>query len=91
MLEQSKRVPKGVLKPSTVYDYFSKHNLTRPTLGKKSGAYTRYGASYRGEILQGDTHYTLKLPDPSRPDREHQVFLFAWLDDYSRLVYGRFY
>jgi len=91
MLEQSGRVPKGVLKPSTVYDYFSKHNLTRPTMGKNPRSYTRYGASYRGEILQGDTHYTLKLPDPSRPDRERQVFLFAWLDDYSRLVYGRFY
>lgn len=91
MLEQSGRVPKGVLKPSTIYDYFAKQNLTRPTMGKKSGVYTRYGASYRGEILQGDTHYTLKLPDPSRPDRERQVFLFAWLDDYSRLVYGRFY
>ena len=91
MLEQSGRVPKGVLKPSTIYDYFAKQNLTRPTMGKKSGAYTRYGASYRGEILQGDTHYTLKLPDPSRSDRERQVFLFAWLDDDSRLVYGRFY
>lgn len=91
MLEQSKRVPKGILKPSTVYDYFAKHKLTRPLSGAKTGRYTRYGASYRGEILQGDSHHTLKLPDPSRPNQQHQVFLFAWIDDYSRLAYGRFY
>lgn len=91
MLEESGRVPKGILKPSTVYDYFTKKDLTRPSLGTKSGHYTRYGARYRTEILQGDVHYTLKLPDPSQPGRERQVYLFAWLDDFSRLVFGQFY
>ncbi len=33
----------------------------------------------------------MKLPDPSRPGQERQVYLFAWLDDYSRLVFGQFY
>lgn len=91
MLEQSGRVPKGQLKHSTVYDYFAKCKLTRHLTGSKTGRYTRYGASYRGEILQGDSHHTLKLPDPSRPNQQHQVYLFAWIDDYSRLAYGRFY
>lgn len=91
MLEESGRVPKGILKQSTVYDYFTKEKLTRPALGTKTGHYTRYGALHRAEILQGDVHYTLKLPDPTQPDREKQVYLFAWLDDYSRLVSGRFY
>ena len=91
MLEQSGRVPKGLLKHSTVYDYFTKNKLTRPLNGAKTGRYTRYGASYRSEILQGDSHHTLKLPDPSHPNQQHQVFLFSWIDDYSRLVYGRFY
>jgi len=91
MLEESGRVPKGILKPSTVYDYFTKEKLTRPALGTKNGHYTRYGAMHRAEIFQGDVHYTLKLPDPSQPGREKQVYLFAWLDDFSRLVCGRFY
>ncbi|MCL6589775.1 MAG: DDE-type integrase/transposase/recombinase [Firmicutes bacterium] len=91
MLEQSGRVPNGLLKPSTVYDYFTKQKLTRPQTGFKTGYYTRYGASYRGEILQGDSHHTLKLPDPSHSGQQRQVFLFAWIDDYSRLAYGRFY
>jgi hypothetical protein len=91
MLEESGQVPKGVLKKSTVYDWFTKRNLTTPTRGAKTGRYTRYGALHRAEILQGDTHYTLKLPDPSRPGQERQVYLFAWIDDYSRLVYAQFY
>lgn len=91
MLESSGRVPKGVLKPSTIYDYFTRQKLTRPALGTKSGHYTRYGAAYRAEILQGDVHYTLKIPDPARPGQERQVYLFAWLDDYTRLVHGQFY
>lgn len=91
MLELSGRVPKGQLKHSTVYDYFTKNKLTRPLMGVKTGRYTRYGASYRSEILQGDAHHTLKLPDPSHPNQQHQVYLFAWIDDYSRLAYGRFY
>ena len=91
MLETSGKVPKGVLKTSTVYDYFMKQKLTRPLSGAKTGRYTRYGASYRGEILQGDAHHTLKLPDLSRPGQFRQVYLFAWLDDYSRVVLGQFY
>lgn len=91
MLEESGRVPKNALKRSTLYDYFTKKKITRPTMGKITGKFTRYGALYRGEILQGDTHYTLKLPDPERCGSERQVYLFAWIDDFSRLVYGQFY
>jgi transposase InsO family protein len=91
MLEESGQVPKGILKRSTVYDWFTKHKLTTPTRGAKTGRYTRYGALHRAEILQGDTHYTLKLSDPSRPGQERQVYLFAWIDDYTRLVYAQFY
>jgi putative transposase len=91
ILEKSGKVPTGRLKPSTVYDYFKKQGLTRPLLGTKSGHYTRYGAAYRNEILQGDVHHTLKLPDPKYPDQEHQVYLFIWLDDYTRRAEGRFY
>jgi hypothetical protein len=40
MLEQSGRAPNGLLKPSTVYDYFTKQKLTRPQTGSKTGRYT---------------------------------------------------
>jgi len=91
LLEQAGKVPQGVLKRSTVYDFFTQEHLTRPFFATKTGKYTRFGAHFRGEILQGDVHYTLKLPDPSRPGQERQVYLFCWLDDYSRLAYGSFY
>lgn len=90
MLEKSGRVPSGTLKRSTVYDYFVKLNIARKTLALKE-TYRKYGASYRGEILQGDVHYTLHLPDPVREGYKKQVYLFAWLDDYSRLAFGEFY
>lgn len=92
MLEKSGRVPKGVLKRSTVYDYFVKVKLAGKNSKKSRGeSYRKYSASYRGEILQGDVHHTLYLPNPSRPGQKRKVYLFGWLDDYSRLGYGEFY
>jgi hypothetical protein len=91
MLEQSGEVPIGVLKKSTVYDYFVKRNITNIAYAKKTGKFTRYGASYRTEILQGDFHHTLRLPDPNGSGKTKLVKLHAWIDDYSRLVDGQFY
>jgi putative transposase len=31
------------------------------------------------------------LPHPALPNRNRKVYLLAWLDDYSRMVYGQFY
>lgn len=91
MLEQSGEVPIGVLKNSTVYDYFVKRNITNTAYGKKAGKFTRYGATYRTEILQGDFHHTLRLPDPNGSGKTKLVKLHAWIDGYSRLVDGQFY
>jgi len=91
MLEQSGEVPQGILKNSTVYDYFVKRGITSKAYAKKSGRFTRYGASYRAEILQGDFHHTLRLPDPDGSGKTKLVKLHAWIDDYSRLVDGQFY
>lgn len=90
MLEQSGRIPEGVLKRSTVYDHFVKLGIARKQTTVKE-AYRKYGASYRGEILQGDVHHTMYLPDPVREGYNRQVYLFAWLDDFTRLLYGEFY
>jgi putative transposase len=90
MLEKSGRVPQGILKRSTVYDYFVKLGIARKqTVAKET--YRKYGASYRGEILQGDVHHTMYLPDPVREGYKRQVYLYGWLDDFTRLFYGEFY
>lgn len=90
MLEQAGRVPEGVLKRSTVYDHFVKLGIARKQVTPKE-AYRKFGATYRGEILQGDVHHTMYLPDPVREGYKRQVYLFAWLDDFTRLLYGEFY
>jgi hypothetical protein len=90
MLESSNRVPMGILKRSTVYDYFVKLGIARKQRVLKE-SYRKYGASYRGEVLQGDVHHTLYLPDPVREGFKRKVYLFAWLDDYTRLLDGEFY
>jgi putative transposase len=90
MLEQSGRIPEAVLKRSTVYDHFVKLGIARKQTGVKE-AFRKYGASYRGEILQGDVHHTMHLPDPVRDGYNRQVYLFGWIDDFTRLFYGEFY
>ena len=90
MLEQSDRVPEGVLKRSTVYDHFVKLGIARKQTVVKE-AYRKFGAAYRGEILQGDVHHTMYLPDPVREGYNRQVYLFGWIDDFTRLFYGEFY
>ena len=90
MLEKSGEVPVGVLKNSTVYDHFVKHGIARKQIAPKE-SYRKFGASYRGEILQGDVNHTMYLPDPEREGYKGQVYMFAWLDDYTRLLYWEFY
>jgi len=91
MLEDSGKVPKNVLKHSTVYDYFAKNNLTRRTMRPKTGSFGRYAAAHRGEILQGDVHKTMMFPDISRDGEMRQINLVGWIDDYSRQYFGRLY
>ncbi len=91
MLEMSGKVPANILKYSTVQEYFAKRNISSSAYSKRSNGFTRYGASHRGEILQGDFHHTLYLKDPADKSRKKLVKLHAWIDDFSRLVDGQFY
>jgi len=91
MLEMSGEVPMNILKHSTVQEYFFKQNISSKAYVKRSAGFTRYGASYRGEILQGDFHHTLHLPDPADFERKKLVKLHAWIDDFARIVDGQFY
>ncbi len=85
-LELAKKVPKGTLKRSTLYDHFKKHNLTGRFDRKEYKAYQRYEARYRCQKWQGDTCQLLKIPDANNPGKNKKVHLVTWLDDYSRLV-----
>ncbi len=54
--------------------------------------YRRFERLHFGDLWQGDAMDGPYLPDPQNPDRERQTFLFAFLDDHSRLVpHAQFY
>jgi hypothetical protein len=91
MLEESNRVPAGMLKRSTIYDYFDRNNLTRKTMRVKTGSFGRFAAAHRGEILQGDVQKTMMFPDITRGGELRQLNLVGWIDDYSRRFLGYFY
>ena len=91
MLEESGRAPRGVLKRTTVYDYFTKQKLTRKTMRPKTNSFGRYAAAHRGEILQGDVYKIMSFPDITRGGEMRTINLVGWIDDYSRLYHGQFY
>jgi transposase InsO family protein len=54
--------------------------------------YRRFERTHFGDLWQGDAMHGPKLPNPANPDKERQVFLFAFLDDHTRLVpHAQFY
>ena len=85
-LELSGKVPAGILKKSTVYDYFEKHELTRRYTKQEHKAYQRYSARYRNQRWIGDTCQLIYLADPDNPNKKKKVYLIGWIDDFSRLV-----
>jgi putative transposase len=85
-LELSGKVPDGVLKKSTVYDYLEKQELTRRFTQKEHKAYQRYQARHRNQRWIGDTCQLLYLNDPDHPGKKKKVYLIGWLDDFSRLA-----
>ncbi len=84
-LELSGKVPTGILKRSTVYDYLEKHKLTRRYTRQEHKAYQRYSARCRNQRWVGDTCQLLYLPNPDA-DKKKKVYLIAWIDDFTRLV-----
>lgn len=85
-LEMANVVPEGILKESTVYDYFRKLGLTRLQMQKQNKAFQRFAAKNRNQRWQGDTCHLLYLPDPKDSQKSKKVYLIAWIDDYSRIL-----
>lgn len=93
ILELSGKVAPGTVKRSTLADHLVRRGFSRRAVVKKKRqqVFRRFGAQHRNQCWQGDCQHTLALPHPHRPGASRKVYLLAWLDDYSRLVYGQFY
>jgi transposase InsO family protein len=90
-------IPEAKLAPRTLRRQLAQRGATSAQLltEQRPKAYRRFERSAFGDLWQGDAMHGPYLPDPALPavaDQQRQVFLFAFLDDHTRLVpHAQFY
>jgi putative transposase len=91
--EQTGLVEPGVLRRSTVHRALQAEGLSarpaRDTPPRRD--LDRWEAAFPNDLWQSDMLAGPWLPDPDKPGKMRRAWLFAWLDDHSRLLlHGRF-
>jgi putative transposase len=78
--------------PRTLRGLLYQKGKTREKLIGQSKAFRRFEREHANELWQGDMLVGPYLPDPEHPGKFRRTALFAFIDDYSRLVpYGEFF
>jgi transposase InsO family protein len=93
-LDTTQPIPETMLSARTLRRQLARRNATTAQLlGKRRPKpYRRFQRDHFGDLWQGDAMHGPMLPDPAHPGQERQVFLFAFLDDYTRLIpHAQFY
>ncbi len=93
-LDQTNPVPEERIAPRTLRRQLSRRGATAAQLlvEQRPKPYRRFERTHFGDLWQGDAMDGPYLPDPANPDQQRQTFLFAFLDDHSRLVpHAQFY
>ena len=93
-LDHTNPIPEETIAPRTLRRQLALRDATTPQLlaAQRPKPYRRFERSHFGDLWQGDAMHGPYLPNPANPDQERQVFLFAFLDDHSRLVpHAQFY
>ena len=93
-MDTTQPVPEETIAPRTLRRQLAQRGATTHQLlgEQRPRPYRRFERSHFGDLWQGDAMHGPTLPDPSQPDRRRQVFLFAFLDDHTRLVpHAQFY
>jgi transposase InsO family protein len=93
-LDQTNPIPEACLAPRTLRRHLAQRGATSAQLlsQQRPRPYRRFERSHFGDLWQGDAMDGPYLPDPANPDQQRQTFLFAFLDDHSRLVpHAQFY
>lgn len=93
-LDETNPVPETRIAPRTLRRQLALRGATTAQLlvKQRPKPYRRFERSHFGDLWQGDAMDGPYLPDPADPDSERQVFLFAFLDDHTRLVpHAQFY
>ncbi len=82
-------VEKGVVRRSTLHRALARRGISgRPTPERTVKDLDRFEAPFPNHTWQGDAKAGPWLPDPARPGKRRQAWLFAFLDDHSRLIVG---
>jgi transposase InsO family protein len=93
-MDHTSPIPEANLAPRTLRRQLAHRGATTAQLltEQHPKAYRRFERSAFGDLWQGDAMHGPSLPDPAQPDQQRQVFLFAFLDDHTRLVpHAQFY
>lgn len=90
--EGMKLVAPGLLRRSTVHRVLRTHGLSKRAMrtpDKKD--LDRFEADFTNDLWQSDMLVGPWLPDPERPGKSRRAYLYAFIDDHSRLLlHGRF-
>jgi putative transposase len=92
--DNTQPIPEARLAPRTLRRQLARRGATTAQLltEQRPKAYRRFERAAFGDLWQGDAMHGPYLPDPAQPDQQRQVFLFAFLDDHTRLVpHAQFY
>jgi putative transposase len=90
--EAASPVPETRVAPRTLRRQLAARGATRARLTRRPAPFRRFEREHFGDLWQSDALDGPKLPDPADPQAQRQAFLFAFLDDHTRLVpHAQFY
>ena len=91
--EDMKLIEPGLLRRSTLHRVLKAHDLSkRHNRVPDAQDLDRFEAARPNALWQSDELHGPWLPDPKKPGKMRKAYLFAFIDDHSRvLLYGRFF
>lgn len=93
IMENMQMAPPGLLRRSTLHRALQARGLSARKLAIPDDQdLDRWQADYANDLWQADMLHGPWLPDPRRPGKMRRAYLYAFIDDASRLLlYGRFF
>jgi transposase InsO family protein len=93
-LDRTNPILEASIAPRTLRRHLARRDASTAQLldEQRPKPYRRFERNHFGDLWQGDAMHGPYLPDPADPGEERRVFLFAFIDDHSRLVtHAQFY
>lgn len=88
LLELSGTVEAGAVKRSTLHRALQAEGLSRRPATEDREDLDRFEADFPNALWQSDMLMGPLLPDPAQPEKMRRTWLYAFLDDHSRLLLG---